>query len=73
MKTFTAKANLEQLLKYAEQGEIVYIKGADNRLFALVQTRDTSEGTPKWGIVEGLVKIADDFNDPMPEFEPSAK
>ncbi len=76
MKTFTveeAQSNLEQLLKSAEQGETVYIEGHDNRIFELVLIARASEGAPKAGIMRGKVKIAADFNDPLPEFQASMK
>ncbi|MCY4537008.1 MAG: type II toxin-antitoxin system prevent-host-death family antitoxin [Chloroflexi bacterium] len=76
MKTFTveeAQTNLAQLLKSAEQGETVYIEGHDSNIFELVLIALASEGAPKAGIMRGKVKIAPDFNDPLPEFQASTK
>ncbi len=74
MKTFTleeAQSNLEQLLKSAEQSETVYIEGHDNRIFELVLIARASAGAPKAGIMRGKVKLAADFDDPLPEFQAS--
>lgn len=76
MKTFTveeAQTNLKQLLNCAEQGETVYIETRENRVFELVLIALASEEAPKAGIMRGKVKIAADFNDPLPEFKASTK
>ncbi len=76
MKTFTideAQSNLVQLLKSVEQGETVYIEGPDSSIFELVLIALASDGAPKAGIMRGKVKIAADFNDPLPEFQATTK
>ena len=76
MKTFTideAKQNLDRVLEEAKQGGAVYIEAQDNSLFELVLVAQNTRGAPKAGIMRGKVKIAADFNDPLPEFHAATK
>ena len=60
-----AKTKLSELLKKVEAGEEIVIARAGKPVARLVPASRNSK--PKLGTARGLVKIADDFNDPLPE------
>ena len=76
MKTFTvaeAKCNLDAVLEHARDGGTVIITDDDGKAFKLVSTIVPKKGPRKPGLFEGQIKIAADFDDPLPEFEPYMK
>ena len=60
-----AKTKLSELLKRVEAGEEVVIARAGKPVARLVPAARNSK--PILGAARGLVKISDDFNDPLPE------
>jgi prevent-host-death family protein len=61
-----AKTNLSDLLKRVEAGEEVVIARAGKPVARLVPA-STVTLKRLLGTARGLVKISDDFNDPLPE------
>ena len=73
MKTFSidqAKENLDEILEHAKQGGTVFIVGENGEAYELVATIVPKKGPRKAGSARGRVKMADDFDAPLPEFEP---
>lgn len=76
MKTYTmesAVANFDELMAEAQEGLTIYIIGSDGREYELILKRMPENKPRKPGMFKGKIKIADDFNDPLPEFEPYMK
>ncbi len=76
MKTFTieeALANFDELMEAAQQGLTNYIIGRDGREYELILKRMPVNKPRKPGMFKGKIKIAEDFDDPLPEFEPYMK
>ena len=69
----TAVANFEELMEHAQQGLVVHIIGSDGHKYALTLNRLTPNKPRKLGMFKGKMKIAEDFDDPLPEFEPYMK
>ncbi|MEL6455204.1 MAG: prevent-host-death protein [Cyanobacteria bacterium J06623_5] len=63
-----AGAQLAQLAEEAARGEEVVITRGDGTSFRLVPI-NSIQATPKFGSAKGLIKIADDFNEPIEGFE----
>ncbi len=73
MKTYTmesAVANFEELVKEAQEGLTVYIIANDGGEYELILKRMPVNKPRKPGSLKGKFKIADDFDAPLPEFEP---
>jgi len=64
-----AKTNLSKLVERAEKGEEVVIRRGSTPVAKLVRYSAPSECSP-FGILEGKIRIADDFDNPVPGFEP---
>ena len=63
-----AKTNFSKLLKRVERGEEVIIARAGNPVARLSRlAADPPDRTP--GSAKGLIRIADDFDAPMPDLE----
>ena len=76
MKTYTMKsavANFDELMKDAQEGLTVYIIGNDGCEYELLLKRMPANKPRKPGMFKGKIKIAEDFDDPLPEFEPYMK
>ena len=76
MKTYTvgeAKQNLDEVLEHAKQGGTVIIIADDEQAYQLVATIVPKKGPRKAGRLKGKIKISDDFDAPLPEFEPYMK
>ena len=76
MKEFTieeAKQNLDKALEHAKDGGTVIIIGEDGQAYKLVSTIIPKNGPRKPGMFKGMIKMAEDFDDPLPEFEPYMK
>jgi len=76
MKTYTMReevANFDELMKDAQEGLTVYIIGSDGREYELILKQMPVNKPRKPGMFEGKIKIAEDFDDPLPEFEPYMK
>ena len=73
MKTYTmesAVANFDELMKDAQEGLTTYIVGNDGREYELILKRMPVNKPRKPGSALGSVKMSDDFDAPLPEFEP---
>ena len=64
-----ARDRLPELLDAATSGESVLIAADDGHEFRIVATSGIASliGTPKAGSCRGLIKIADDFDEPLDE------
>ena len=70
----TAVANFEELMEHAQQGLVVTIIGSDGREYDLkLNPLPPPKGPRKPGLFKGKIWIADDFDDPLPDFEPYMK
>ncbi len=69
----TAAANFEELMEHAQQGLLVNIIGSDGHEYELILKRLPVNKSRKPGLFEGKIKIAEDFDDPLPDFEPYIK
>ena len=65
-----AKAQLNELFDAAMHGEEVLIadESGDTRVVRLIVASDTAGG-PEFGSGKGLFRTADNFDDPLPEFD----
>lgn len=73
MKTYTiesAMENFEELMQQAQQGLYVTIIGTDKREYRLMLEPLPPNKPRKPGSLKGKIKIADDFDEPLPEFKP---
>ena len=73
MKTYTmesAVANFDELMKDAQEGLTIYIIGGDGREYELILKRMPGNKPRKPGSALGSIKMSDDFDAPLPEFEP---
>lgn len=74
MKNYTMKsavANFEELMDHAQQGLAVNIIGSDGREYELVlKPLLPNKGPRKAGSARGTIKMSDDFDAPLPDFEP---
>ena len=76
MKQFTvaeAKNDLDAVLEHARQGGTVLITEDDGKAYKVVSTIVPKNGPRKPGMFKGQITIAEDFDDPLPEFEPYMK
>ena len=72
MKTYTmesAVANFDELKKDAQEGLTTYIIGSDGREYELMLKRMPVNIPRKPGSALGTIKMSDDFDAPLPEFE----
>ena len=73
MKTFSveeAKCNFDELMNLAQQGLTVIVTDSDSREYELVLKPLPLNKPRQSGSARGQVKIAEDFDEPLPEFEP---
>ena len=73
MKTYTlatAKENFEEMIEHAQEGLKVYFTDRDGCEYELLVKRMPSKKPRVLGTLRGKIRVADDFNDPLPEFEP---
>ena len=73
MKTYTmesAVANFDELIEDAQKGLTIYIIGNDGREYELILKKMPVNKPRKAGSARGLIKMSDDFDAPLPEFEP---
>jgi antitoxin (DNA-binding transcriptional repressor) of toxin-antitoxin stability system len=63
-----AQTQLAALIEEAASGEEVVITRNDGASFKIVQI-STVEAIPKFGSAKGLVKMSDDFDEPLEGFE----
>ena len=71
MKLDEAQRRLPELIDEAAGGEDVVISRGDGAAFRLVPIA-TPEPRPTFGSARGLITVHDDFDDPIPGFEPYA-
>jgi len=73
MKTYSMKsaaANFDELMKDAQEGLTIYIIGSDGIEYELILKRMPVNKPRKPGSARGQVWMSDDFDEPLPEFEP---
>ena len=73
MKNYTmesARENFDELMEHAQQGLTVIIKAAGDREYELVLKPLVANKARKPGSAKGRIKIAEDFDAPLPEFTP---
>ncbi|MCZ8046479.1 MAG: type II toxin-antitoxin system prevent-host-death family antitoxin [Microcystis aeruginosa K13-05] len=63
-----AKNQLSELLKAASKGEQVIIQNNEGQDFQLISLPTTVKH-PQYGSAKGIVKMLDNFDDPIEEFE----
>ena len=63
-----AKAQLLELVEDVARGEDVVITRSDGSSFRIIPV-EIVDRTPKFGSAKELIKIADDFDDPIEGFE----
>ena len=64
-----AQKKLPELIEEAANGEDVQISRGDGASFRIVPVVK-SDRQPVFGSLRGLIKISDDFDDPIEGFEP---
>lgn len=64
-----AKTNLSKLVERAENGEEVVIRRGAKPVVKLVRYEDPG-AVQVFGSLKGQIRIGDDFDDPIPGFEP---
>jgi len=63
-----AESNLAELMEQAAHGEEIIITNPEGRGFKIVPL-PLSAKVPKFGSAKGLIRMADDFDAPLPDFE----
>lgn len=63
-----AKIRLAELIEEAANGEDIVIIRSDGKSFKIVPI-NIVKTTPKFGSAKGFVKILDDFDQPLEDFE----
>jgi antitoxin (DNA-binding transcriptional repressor) of toxin-antitoxin stability system len=63
-----AEIRLAELIEEAASGQEVVIVRSDGTSFKIVPINPV-RATPKFGSAKGLVRISDDFDEPLEEFE----
>ncbi|GET40710.1 type II toxin-antitoxin system Phd/YefM family antitoxin [Microseira wollei] len=63
-----AETRLAELIETAARGEEVAIARSDGTLFKIVPLKAVA-AIPKFGSAKGLVKMSDDFDEPLADFE----
>ncbi|MFM7904366.1 MAG: type II toxin-antitoxin system Phd/YefM family antitoxin [Microcystis sp.] len=63
-----AKNQLSELLKAASKGEQVIIQNNEGQDFKIISLAPTVKH-PQYGSAKGIVKMLDNFDDPIEEFE----
>ncbi len=74
MKTYSieeAQKCLQELLAAAHLGEVIVIEGEANRAVKLLPTKGGLDKPLKAGSAKGLIKMAEDFDAPLIEFDES--
>ena len=69
----SAAANFDELMEDAQKGLTIYIIGSDDREYELTLKRMPVNKPRKPGSARGKIKMSDDFDAPLPEFEPYMK
>ncbi len=67
-----AQTQLAELIEAAASGEEVVITRSDGTSFKIVPI-STTKPRPKFGSAKGLVKMSDDFDEPLEDFEAYAR
>ncbi len=76
MKTYTmesAVANFDELMKDAQEGLTIYIIDHAGREYEFILKRMPVNKPRKPGSALGKIIMSDDFDAPLPEFEPYMK
>lgn len=70
VKLDEAQHRLPELIEEAANGEDVVISRGDGADFRLVPVLEPTRRPRKGGGLKGLLVVPDDFDDPLPDFEP---
>lgn len=70
--TYEAKTHFSKLVEDVSRGKTFYITRRGRRIAELRPVIPTKRRM-KWGEDKGRIVIADNFDDPLPEFEPYMK
>ncbi len=62
-----AKSSLVELIKAAIEGEDVFILNDNQQAVQLVPIQ-SQKRQPKFGSAKGLIKMSEDFDEPLPDF-----
>ncbi len=62
------ETQLAQLIEIVANGEEVAIINKDGASFKIIPTIET-KAIPKFGSAKGLIKMSDDFDDPLDDFD----
>lgn len=65
-----AKERLEELIDAATRGEDVVISSGDGASVRLTPVPDPGLRPRQFGSMRGMIHMGDDFDDPIPGFEP---
>lgn len=65
-----AKERLEELIDAARRGEEVVIASGDGASVRLTPVPEPPLTPRKAGSMRGMIHMSDDFDDPLPDFEP---
>ncbi len=68
VKLKEAETRLAELIEEVASGEEVVIIRSDGTSFKIVPIGEVG-ASPKFGSAKGLIKIADDFDEPLADFE----
>ena len=63
-----AETQLAKLVEDVARGEDVIITRSDGTSFRIVPITNKTVATPKFGSAKDLIKISDDFDEPLEEF-----
>ncbi|RPH56374.1 prevent-host-death protein [bacterium] len=63
-----AERRLADLVDEAAAGEEVIIRRGDGAAFQILPL-STSQPRPRFGSAKGLIRVPDDFDEPLPDFE----
>lgn len=64
-----AREKPEELIQQAASGEVVVISTDEGESFKIVPMK-AAKPRPRFGSAQGWIRIGDDFDDPIPGFEP---
>lgn len=70
VKLDEAQRRLPELIEQAAGGEDIVISRGDGADFRLVPVLEPERRPRRGGSLKGRIHMTDDFDDPLPEFEP---
>lgn len=64
-----AKTNLSRIISQVEEGEEVVVRRGPRKVARIVPYSEPAS-TPLFGLMRGQIRIREDFDEPIPGFEP---